>query len=135
YRRFNAEGDFRQCIGGLLRRMQLGSAAHHAIFDIGNDQRAVVGAFFGVTLDEAVVHEAMEAIMAAGAVEPQQMVAQQRQLFLLAESPNGALYSTLGAVRSGNLVVHSQYSSWWPSRRRRIPRSSIWCIAILSSSP
>jgi truncated hemoglobin YjbI len=45
-------------------------SAHHAILEIGDDQRSVVGAFFGVTLDEAVVHEAVEAIMAAATVEP-----------------------------------------------------------------
>ena len=77
--------------------MQFGCTAHHAIFEIGDDDRAVVGAFLGVTFDEAVVHEAMKAIMAAGAIEPQQVIAQQRQLFLLAENPNGALGSVLEA--------------------------------------
>src|SRR6478609_8682133 len=82
--------------------MQFGGAAYHAVLDIGNDQRAVVGAFFGVTLDKAVIHEAVETIMAAGTIQPQKVIAQKRQLFLLAESPNGAL----GPDRSGSLVGH-----------------------------
>src|SRR5215208_6870623 len=114
--------------------MQFGGATHHAILEIGDDDSAVIGAFFGVTFDEAVVHEAMKAVMAAGTIEPQQVIAQQRQLFLLAENPNGALdralVRALGASRNGTLVVHSHNSSWWPSRRRRIPRPSILCIAI-----
>ncbi len=70
--------------------MQFRRAAHHAVLDIGDDDGAVVGAFRGVAFDEAVVHEAVEAIMAALAVEPQQMIAQQRQFFLLAQRPNVA---------------------------------------------
>jgi hypothetical protein len=45
--------------------------------------RAVIGAFLGVALDETVIHEAMETVAAADAVEPQQVIAQQRQFFLL----------------------------------------------------
>src|SRR5260370_21014297 len=44
----------------------------------------------------------MEAIVAAGAVEPQQMIAQQGQLFLLAQCPNDAL----GGHWAGNFVAH-----------------------------
>src|SRR5436190_18584359 len=106
--------------------MQFGSTTHHAILEIANDDRAVIGAFFGVTFDEAVVHEAMKAVMTAGAVEPQKVIPQQRQFLLLAENPNGALdralIRALGTARNGTLVVHSHNSSWWPSRRRRIPR-------------
>ena len=40
--------------------------------------------FCGIAFDEAVIHEAMKAIVTAGAIEPQQMIAQQRQFFLLA---------------------------------------------------
>jgi hypothetical protein len=91
--------------------MQFRSTANHAVFKISNHDGSVVRAFFRVTPDEAVVHKAMEAVMAARMIEPQQMVAQQRQFFLLAQSPNNAPDSTLGATRSGSLVVHSQYSS------------------------
>ena len=52
--------------------------------------RAIVGAFGGIALDEAVIHEAVKAVMAASAIEPQQMIAQQRQLFLLAQGPDAA---------------------------------------------
>src|SRR4249920_2375325 len=65
--------------------MQLGCAPDHAVFKKGDDGRAVIGAFLGVALDETVVHEAMETVAAAVAVEPQQVIAQQRQFFLLAQ--------------------------------------------------
>src|SRR6476620_10173128 len=65
--------------------MQFGGAPNNAIFKEGDDRRAVIGAYFGVALNEAVVHEAMETIAAAVAVEPQQVIAQQRQFFLLAQ--------------------------------------------------
>ncbi len=71
--------------------MQLRRAPYHAVFEIGNDDRAVVGAFRGIAFDEAVIHEALEAVMTAYVIEPQQMIAQQRQFFLLAQGPNGAL--------------------------------------------
>ena len=80
--------------------MQFGRAAHHAILDIGDDDGAVVGAFFGVTLDKTVIHETMETVMAAGSIQPQQMIAQQRQLLLLAERPDAAL----GARRTGDVL-------------------------------
>ena len=69
--RFHAERNLGHRIRRLLRRMQLGCAAHHAILDVGDDDGAVIGALFGVTLDEAVVHEAVEAIMAAGSIQSQ----------------------------------------------------------------
>ena len=50
--------------------------------------RAVVRAFGGVALDELVIHEAVETVVAAFAVEPQQVIPQQRQLFLLAQGPH-----------------------------------------------
>jgi hypothetical protein len=58
--------------------MQLGCAAHRAVLEVGDDDGAVIGAFLGVALDEAVIHEAMEAIIAAGSVQPQQMIPQKR---------------------------------------------------------
>ena len=79
--------------------MQFGRAAHHAVLEKGDDDGAIIGAFLGVALDETVVHEAMKAIMAAGAIQPQQMIAQQRQFFLLAESPDRALVR-VGMVKS-----------------------------------
>jgi len=81
--------------------MQLGCTAHHAIFDVSNDDGTIIGALLGVALDKAVVHEAVKAIMAAGSIQPQQMFAQQRQFLLLAERPNGAL----GARRTGDGFV------------------------------
>ena len=71
--------------------MQFGRTANHAVLKERDDHCAVIGALFGVALDEAVVHEAMEAIMPAVAVEPQQMIAQQRQFFLLAQRPDTAV--------------------------------------------
>src|SRR5947208_8376891 len=65
--------------------MQLGCAPNPAVFKEGDDGRAVIGAFLSVALDEAVIHEAMEAVAAAGAVKPQQVIAQLRQFFLLAQ--------------------------------------------------
>ena len=65
--------------------MQFRRTPNHAVFKEGDDGRAVIGAFLGVALDEAVVHEAMETVAAAVAVEPQQVIAQQRQFFLLAQ--------------------------------------------------
>jgi hypothetical protein len=56
--------------------MQFGCAAHHTVLEIGDDDCAVARAFFGVALDETVVHVAMEAVVAARAIKPQQMIAQ-----------------------------------------------------------
>ena len=66
---FDAEGNLGNAVVRLLRRMQLGRTAHRAVLEIGDDDGAVIGAFLGVFLDEAVVHEAMEAIMAAGSIQ------------------------------------------------------------------
>ena len=65
-----------------------GCAAHHAVFHIGDDDRAIARAFFGIALDEAVVQEAIEAIAPAFGIEPQQMIAQERQFLMLAEGPH-----------------------------------------------
>jgi len=65
--------------------MQLGSTAHHAIFHIGHDHGTIGGAFRSVALDKAVIEEAMEAVVATYRIKPQQVVAKQRQLFVLAE--------------------------------------------------
>src|SRR5947207_774413 len=71
--------------------MQFGCAPNHAVFKEGDDGRAVIGAFLGVALDEAVVHEAMETVAAAIAVEPQQVIAQQRQFFLLTQRAHATI--------------------------------------------
>ena len=71
--------------------MQFGRAANHAVLEKGDDGRAVIGAFLGVALDEAIVHEAMETVAAAVAVEPQQVIAQQRQFFLLAQRADAGI--------------------------------------------
>ena len=49
--------------------MQFGGAAHHTVLDIGDDDGAVIGAFGRVTLHEAIIHEAMEAIVPALGIE------------------------------------------------------------------
>src|SRR5664279_1074304 len=99
--------------------MQFGCAMHHAAFDISDDDGVIAGAFGGVALDETVVHEAIEAVMTALRIEPQQMIAQQRQLLLLAKRP----HAPLGKRRTGNVFVsHVKSPLGWPSRRRRIPR-------------
>ncbi len=101
--RLDAEGDLGQRIRRLIRRMQFRRAPHHAILDVGDDDGAVVGAFGGIALDEAVIHEAVESVMAACRIKPKQMVAQQRQFFLLAQRPDAAL----GRGRAGGVfVVH-----------------------------
>ncbi len=63
--------------------MQFRSASYHAVFEISDDDGAIIGAFCGIAFDEAVIQEAMEAIATAFRVEPQKMIAQQRQFFLL----------------------------------------------------
>ena len=82
--------------------MQFRRTPNHAVFEEGDDGRAVIGAFLGVALDEAVVHEAMETVAAAVAVEPQQMIAQQRQFFLLAQRA----YAAVGERGRDNGEVH-----------------------------
>src|SRR5664279_2316567 len=112
--------------------MQFGCAMHDAALDISDDRGAIAGAFGGIALYETVVHEAIEAVMTALRIEPQQMIAQQRQLFLLAQRPNVAL----GQRRTGNVFVsHVKSPLGWPSRRRRIPRRRILCIAPWNSRP
>src|ERR1700742_1926946 len=98
HRGFDAEGDLRQRVRGLLRRMQFGGATHRADPEVGYDDGAIMRAFFDIALDEAVIHEAMEAVVAAGAIEPQQMIAQQGQ-FLWAQDSNDIL------GRTGDLFV------------------------------
>src|ERR1019366_7295312 len=100
--------------------MQFRRAAYHAVFDVSDDDGAVIGAFGGIVFDEAVIHEAVEAVMAALLIEPQQMIAQKRQLLLLTQRPDAAA----GKRRMGNVFVsHVITPLGWPSRRRRIPRS------------
>src|ERR1700733_4670100 len=70
--------------------MQFRRTTHHAVFDISDDDRAILSAFCGIAFDETVIHEAVEAIATALRIEPQQMIAQQRQLLLLAQRSNAA---------------------------------------------
>src|SRR3982074_2438591 len=70
--RLDAESDLRQCVRGLIRRMQFRRAAYHAILEIGDDDRAIGGALRGIAFDETVIHEAVEAIMTALPIEPQE---------------------------------------------------------------
>jgi hypothetical protein len=106
--------------------MQFGCTAHHAALDIGDDDRAIVSAFCGIVFDETVIHEAMETVVTAFRIESQEMIAQQRQFFLLTQRADGALRE--GRTRNV-LVVHSKTPLGRPSRRRRIPRQPILCIA------
>src|SRR6478752_9698272 len=99
--------------------MQFRCTAYHAVFEISDDDRAIVGAFRGIAFDEAVIHKAVEAIMTARVIEPQKMIAQQRQFLLLAQDPNVAP----GKRRTGDILIgHVITPLGWPSRRRRIPR-------------
>src|SRR5438477_5796469 len=112
--------------------MQFGCAPHHVILDVGDDGGAVVGAFFGVTLDKAVVHETVETVMAAGSIQSQQVIAQQRQFLLLAERSDVAP----GARRTGDgFVSHSPTPRGSPRGGVRIPRNLILCVAPYISSP
>src|SRR5579859_47978 len=90
YAFLDTEGDLRQAILGLLRPMQLGRAAYDAVFHVGHDDRAVVGTLLGIALDEAFIDDAVEAVATAVRIEAQQVIAQERQLFLLAQGPNVA---------------------------------------------
>src|ERR1700676_3014385 len=81
--------------------MQFRRAAYHAVFEISDDDRAIVGAFCGIAFDEAVIHEAVETVTTALSIEPQKMIAQQRQFFLLAQDPNVAP----GKRRTGDILV------------------------------
>src|SRR5882724_3705746 len=106
--------------------MQFRSAPDHAIFEIGNDDGAVAGAFCGIAFDEAIFYEAAEAVAAARRIKPQQMIAQQGQFFVLIQRANHAL----GGGRTATVwVAHVKSPLGWPSRRRRIPRPSILCAA------
>lgn len=88
-RAVHAEGDLGQRIA--LGRMQLGRTADHAIDDIGDNNGAVLGTAGGVTLDKTVVEKTVEAVVPAFGIEPQQVIAQKRQFFLLAQGPHVAL--------------------------------------------
>src|ERR1700726_1054225 len=98
--------------------MQFGGATHHAALDVSHDDGAIIGALASIAFDEAVTNESVEAIVTALAIEPQEMIAQQRQFFLLTQRANGAF----GWHRTGRfLVVHFITPLGSPSRRRRIP--------------
>src|SRR6476469_1997598 len=88
--------------------MQFRRATNHATLDLGADDGTVPGALPGVAFDEAVVHEAVESVMAARRVEPQEMIAQQRQLFLPAKRPDGARERR----RTGGIELVHHNSSW-----------------------
>src|ERR1700724_4467591 len=103
--------------------MQFRGTPYHAVFEISDDDGAIFGAFRGIAFNKTVVQEAMEAIATGLGIEPQKMIAQQRQFFLLVQRPDVAL----GTRRTGDvLVVHLITPLGNPSRRRRIP-SSLYC--------
>ena len=68
--------------------MQLGRTADHAVDDVGDDHGAVLGTAGGVTLDKAVVEKAVETVVPAFGIKPEQVIAQKRQFFLLAQGPH-----------------------------------------------
>src|ERR1700722_16817030 len=74
---------------------------YHATFEIGDDNGSVARAFLRVALDEAIVHEAVKAIMAALVIKPQQMIPQQRQLFL----PGQCSKDAIGKRRTRHALV------------------------------
>ena len=88
-RSLHAECDLRKGVRRLLWRVQFGRSPHYPVLEVGDNDRAIVGAFFGIALNEAVVDEAMKAIIAARSIKPQKMIAQQGQFFVLAERPYG----------------------------------------------
>ncbi|MGY3649040.1 hypothetical protein ACVWW2_004331 [Bradyrhizobium sp. LM4.3] len=71
--------------------MQLGCTADHAVDDVSDDHSAVLGTAGGVTLDKTVVEKTVETVVPASGIEPQQVIAQKRQFFLLAQGPHIAL--------------------------------------------
>src|SRR5579871_5371111 len=98
----DAEGDLGLQILRRLRRMKFRRASDDAIFEVSDDEGSVVSAFGCVTLDETVIHIAVKTVVATMVIEPQQMIPEQRKLFLLAQRPNGAFGSR------GVVVAHFQ---------------------------
>src|SRR5258708_9669819 len=110
--------------------MQFRGTPHHAVFEISDDDGAIFGAFRGIAFNKTVVQDAREAVARALGIEPQKMIAQQRQFFLLLQRPDVAP----GTRRTGRvLVVHFITPLGNPSRRRRIPSSLMLCIATRNS--
>src|SRR6516164_5948473 len=64
-------------------RLLTSASTDHAIFDVGNDHRAIIGASGGVAFDETVVEKPVEAVVPTLGIEAHQVIAQQRQYFLL----------------------------------------------------
>lgn len=75
-RGLDAERDFGQRVRRLIRWMQLRRAANRVVFDVGYDDRVVFGASGSIAFNQAVIEEAVKAIMPACRIEPQQMIAQ-----------------------------------------------------------
>src|SRR5579863_306886 len=93
--RLHTECDLGFGIGGFIRWMQFRRATYNPTFEIGDDRSAVVCTFCGVAFDETVVQEALEAVVAAFAIKPQQMIAKKRQFFLMTERSNDAFSAGL----------------------------------------
>jgi hypothetical protein len=72
----DAEGDLGPSVVRLLRRMQLRRAANHPALHVGNDDRAIVGTFGRIAFDKTVIEIAVETVVAALRIEPQQVIAQ-----------------------------------------------------------
>src|ERR1700692_2231229 len=105
YARLHAESDLRHSSRRPIGRMQLRSPSDHAAFDIDDDYRAIIGTFRGIVFDEAVVQKSVKTVTQALRVEPQQMIAQQRQFLLLSQGANGAHRKRRPGVM---LVVHGK---------------------------
>jgi hypothetical protein len=106
--------------------MQLGRTADHAVDDIGDNHGAVLGAAGGVTLNEAVVEKAVETVVPACGIKPQEVIAQKRQFFLLAQGPHIAR----NGRRAGRVFkYHVKTPLGVPRGGVRIPRPPILCDA------
>src|SRR5690242_5302801 len=86
----DAEGNLRLGARGLIGRMQLRSTSNLPVFEIRNHDGPVARALRRIALDEAVMHKAVEPIVAALGIKPQQMITQLGQFFISGKRANRA---------------------------------------------
>ena len=98
--------------------MQFGGAKHLAVLDIGDHHRAIGKAARRIGFDKALIGRAVEPVAPALGIEPQEMLPQQRHL----ARGEVLMLPLAGSPFMVILLVK-------PSRRRRIPRPSILCVA------
>jgi len=96
--------------------MQFGSRVNPAVLDVTEHDHAFAKAACGIFDQELIVDDAVKAIATAPRIEPHQMVLQQLLLPLRQHADHSA-----ATDRCNIQLLHSSNSSWWPSRRRRIP--------------